>query len=378
MRITNVKTHSVLMNTSWLSESLIANLMSIYPEYKEKRSSWFGRMTAAVVEIETDEGISGLGTVGGGKGKMASAIIEEQFASLLVGRSPFDIELLWEQMFRASQSYGRRGVVIEVMSGVDIALWDLVGKALGQPVYNLIGGQTKPRIPVYVTGNFTPRHLQEGFRDVKLALPHGPADGKAGLRSNVQLVERTRKSIGPDGDIMLDCYMALDAAYAIALAKAVREFKVLWIEEPVPPDQIDSYCRIKEAVPDILLAAGEHEYTRYGFRELIQKKAVDVLQPDIYRAGGVTELKKIAAMAAAVNLPVIPHGIGAPTYHFVMATPNAPRGEFVDIFAQGGKPLLKGEPQPNNGFVELTASPGFGYQLDEEVFSGKAPAALIW
>ncbi len=378
MKITDVKVHVIPMSASWLSEGVIANPMSIYPEYKEKRSSWFGTMAAAIVEIVTDEGLHGLGTVGGGKGRLAPTIIEEQFRNLLVGKDPFAIERLWEQMFRASQFYGRKGAVIEVISGVDLALWDLVGKAVGAPVYQLVGGKTKDRIPVYVTGNLTERHLKEGFRHVKLAVPHGPADGQEGMKKNVKLVARTRELIGSDGDIMLDCYMALNVPYTIALAKAVTEFRVLWIEEPVPPDQIDSYRRIKDAVPGILITGGEHEYTRYGFRDLIEKKAVDILQPDIYRAGGLSELKKIAAMASAYDLPVIPHGVGAPTYHFVMATQNSPRAEFVDIFAQGGKPLLKGEPQPQHGFVDLGLSPGFGYELDDGVLSGKSPAALIW
>ena len=378
MHITEVKVHEVPMSLSWLSEGLIANPMSDYPAYRQKRSRWFGPMTAAVIEIETDEGLRGLGTVGGGKGKLARAVVEEQFKALLLRQNPFNTELLWEQMFRASQFYGRKGAVIEVMSGIDIALWDLVGKATGQPVYNLIGGKTKEKIPAYVTGNHTEQHLAAGFRDVKLAVPHGPADGREGLRKNVELVGKTRQLLGPDGDIMLDCYMALDVPYTIQLAKAVAEFKVLWIEEPVPPDQIDSYRRIKDAVPDILITGGEHEFTRYGFRDLIEKKAVDILQPDIYRAGGISELKKIAAMASAYNLPVIPHGVGAPTYHFVIATNNSPRAEFVDIYAQGGRPILKGEPEPKNGFIELSAAPGFGYELDEEILSGKASAALIW
>jgi L-rhamnonate dehydratase len=378
MRITAVKVHAVPMNFSWLSESLIANPMSIYPRYREKRSSWFGAMTSAIVEIDTDAGIQGLGTVGGGKGNLARPIIEAQFESLLIGQSPFDIELLWEQMFRASQFYGRKGVVIEVISGIDLALWDIVGKALKQPVFNLIGGKTKDKIPVYVTGNLTESHLRAGFRHVKLALPHGPADGKEGLRRNVELVARTRALIGPDGDIMLDCYMALDVPYTIALVKAVTEFGVLWIEEPVPPDQPDSYLRIKEAVPDMLITGGEHEFTRYGFRELIERKAVDILQPDIYRTGGLSELRKIAGWASTYNIPVIPHGAGSPTYHFVMATTNAPRAEFVDIFAQGGKPLLRGEPEPQNGFVELSERIGFGYTLDEDVLSRKSSNPLIW
>jgi L-rhamnonate dehydratase len=378
LRITEVKVHPVPMKGSWLSEGLIANPMSIYPEYREKRESWYGPMTSAIVEIVTDAGVHGLGTVGGGKGKLAATVVAEQFATLLIGRNPFDIELLWEQMFRASIFYGRKGAVIEIISGIDLALWDIIGKAAGLPVYSLIGGKTKDKIPVYVTGNLTERHLQEGFRHVKLAIPHGPADGTAGLRKNVELVERTRRLMGPDGDIMLDCYMALDVHYAIALAKAVAGLGVLWIEEPVPPDQIESFRKIKDAVPEILITGGEHEFTRYGFRDLIEARAVDILQPDIYRAGGLSELKKIAAMASAHDLPVIPHGVGAPTYHFAMATHNSPRAEFVDIFAQGGNPILKGEPQPKNGYLELSDRPGFGYELDEEVMAGKKPAALIW
>lgn len=378
MRITEIRTYPIAMSASWLSEGLIANPMSIYPQYKEKRHQWFGPMTAAIVEIITNEGIHGLGMVGGGKGKLAPIIIEEQFKKLLLGKDPFNIELLWEQMFRASQFYGRKGVVLEVISGIEIALWDLVGKIVGQPVYNLIGGKTKDTIPVYLTGALTERHLAEGFRHVKIPVIHGPADGKEGLKRNVALVEKTRRMLGPDGDIMLDCYMALDVPYAVQLAKAVSDFNVLWIEEPVPPDQIDSYRRIKDAVPDILITGGEHEFTRYGFRDLLEKKAVDILQPDIYRAGGISELKKIAAMASAYGIPVIPHGVGAPTYHFVISTNNCPRAEFVDIFAQGGVPLLKGEPEPKNGFLGLSDSPGFGYELDVGVLAGESPVALIW
>jgi L-rhamnonate dehydratase len=378
MVISDIKTYLVEMGDSWLSDDLIANPMSIYPQYRDKRCLWFGPMTAAVIEISTNEGVSGLGVVGGGKGKLAPVIIEEQFKQLLVGQSPFAVELLWEQMFRASQFYGRKGAVIEVISGIDIALWDLIGKLLGQPVYNLIGGKTKEKIPVYLTSALTERHIAEGFRHVKIPVRHGPADGKEGLKVNVAHVEKTRRMLGPDGDIMLDCYMALDVPYTIQLAKAVSDFGVLWIEEPVPPDQIDSYRRIKDAVTDMLITGGEHEFTRYGFRDLIEKKAVDILQPDVYRAGGISELKKIAAMASAYGLPVIPHGVGAPTYHFVIATNNCPRAEFVDIFAQGGGPVLKGEPQPKNGFLTLSDSPGFGYQLDERILSREAPVALIW
>jgi len=375
--ITEVKTHLIPLSSSWISESLIASPMSIFEEYREKRSTWFGPLTTALIEVKTDSGLQGWGMVGGGKGKLAVPIIEDQFKQLLVGHSPFDTELLWEQMFRASQFYGRRGIVIEVMSGIDLALWDVVGKATGQPVYNLLGGKTKDRIPVYLTGSLTRERMAAGFQHAKLPVRHGPADGLAGLRKNVEMVEEARTMMGPDGDLMLDCYMGLDVPYAVALAMAVADFRVPWMEEPVPPDQPDAYRRIKDAVPEMLITGGEHEYTRYGFRNLIEKQAVDILQPDIYRAGGMTELKKIAAMASAYGLPVIPHGVGAPTYHFVMVTLNCPRAEYVDVLAQGRRTLFRGDPQPSGGYVELGSAPGFGYEPDEEVLQGKAPAALI-
>jgi L-rhamnonate dehydratase len=198
------------------------------------------------------------------------------------------VDILWAQ-----------GSHDEVIGGIDLALWDILGNAAGQPVYNLIVDKTKEQIPVCITGNLTERHLQEGFRQAKLAVPHGPADGVAGLKKNTELVERTRRLMGPDGDSMLDCYIALDVHYAIALAKAVAGLGALWIEEPVPPDQIESCRKIKDVFPEILITGGEHEFTRYGFRDLFEARAVAILQPDINRAGDLSELKKIAPMAAA-------------------------------------------------------------------------------
>jgi L-rhamnonate dehydratase len=377
MRITEVRAIVAPMAGSWLTDTRIAGPLSAYSEHRPQRSSWFGAMTAAVVEVRTDEELTGLGFAGGGKGSAVKVVIDDHFAGLLRGQNPLDAERIWDLLYRASVMYGRRGLAIEALSAIDIALWDIAGKAAGKPAYRLIGNCVKERLRSYVTSNLTERHLKQGFRDIKLALPRGPADGESGLRENEDLVMRTRELLGPEGDIMLDCYMSLDVPYCIELARRVRDYRIRWIEEPVLPDLVEDYLRIKDAI-DIPLAGGEHEFTRFGFRELIERGAVDVVQPDVYRAGGVTELRRIAAMAAARGLPVVPHGIGAPTYHFVMATPNAPVAEFVDIFAQGGELLLSGEPVPKGGWIELGDAPGFGYTLNERAVAGDVPVAPIW
>jgi L-rhamnonate dehydratase len=377
-KITSIKVHTAPMALSWLTDSLIASPMSRYPDYRGRRASWFGEMSAAVVEIGTNDGHIGLGYVGGGRGEVAQTIVRSHFESLLVGKSPFQVELVWDQLYHASTMYGRSGVVLEVISAIDIALWDLIGHITGRPVYDLIGGATRDHIRAYVTGNLTERHIAEGFRDVKLALAHGPASGKQGLAANARMLSEARKKAGSDADIMLDCYMGLDVPYAIELAKIARDHGVLWIEEPFPPEQIDAFLRLRDAVPDMLLTAGEHEFSRWAFRQLLERRAIDILQPDIYRAGGISELKKIAAYASVHGVPVIPHGIGAPTYHFVASTTNSPRAEFVDVFAQGNELLLEGEPIPRNGIIELSDAPGFGYKLNERVLRGEARVAPIW
>jgi L-rhamnonate dehydratase len=225
------------------------------------------------------------------------------------------------------------------------------------------------------------RYAAEGFRAAKLAMPHGPADGMEGMRANEELVRCARETLGPDAAIRLDCYMAWDVPYTVRMARSLADYRIDWIEEPVLPDDLDGYRRIREALTGrgIMVAGGEHCYTRHEFRALLDSQAVDILQPDIYRAGGISELRHIASLASAHHLPVIPHGIGAPTYHLVMATPNCPAAEFVDVFAAGGELMLVGEPQPQEGLIHLSpTTPGFGYRLNEELLaSGEGPVP-IW
>ena len=354
----------------WIIDSVIANPMSGYPEYHARRSSWGSKANGTVVvELVTESDLVGIGVSQGGV--PAARIIVDHLSRFLLGSDPRDVERLWDQMFRATLPYGRKGLPICAISAVDIALWDLCGKLRGEPVYKLLGGETKREIPCYVTGPQPLAARELGFFGGKMPLPYGPADGIEGLNANVEMVARAREQVGPDFDLMLDCYMALDVPYTIDLANAVRPYRVRWIEEALMPDDYDGHARIKAACPWQRFSTGEHEYTRYGFRELINRGNLDILQPDRGWVGGITEAKKIAAMAQAYDLPVIPHGSGVFSTHFQMASSNGPFQEVLAMSPTGDKivpiwtGLIEGDPLPENGVVRPPELPGWGIQLAE-------------
>jgi L-rhamnonate dehydratase len=353
----------------WIVDSLIANPMSKYPQYREKRTSWgIDALGGLIVEIETAGGLVGVGVSQGGDA--ACYLIERHLSRFLLGADPRAVELLWDQMFRGSLYYGRKGLGIFAISAVDLALWDLCGKLRDEPVYVLLGGPTKDAIPCYCTGIKPKRYQALGFFGCKIPLPHGPADGHDGLKQNVELVANAREEVGPDFELMLDCYMALDVPYTIALAEAMRPYRVGWIEEPLPPDDFDGHARIKAACPWQKFTTGEHESTRYGFRELLTRQCVDIVQPDLTWVGGVTEARKIAAMAAAYDVPVVPHGSGVFSSHFQLGFANTPFQEVLALSADGEEivpvfgSLIQGEPLPENGRVSPPDLPGWGVTLD--------------
>lgn len=362
-------THSA----SWLSESVVANPMSIYPKYKARRSSWGAKWGPEVlVRIKTDDGIEG---IGGTAPAPAAALIEGHLSHLLVGVDPFDVEMLWDQMFRSSLPYGRKGLPIMAISAVDIALWDIIGKAKGEPVWRMLGGKTKEALPVYSTGNDVGFYHKLGFRGFKLAMPYGPADGWDGMKQNVALVEQTREIVGPDNDIMLDCYMAWNVEYTIRMAKLLEPYHVRWIEECLPPDDYEGYAEITARIDSTTVATGEHEYTRWGFKELIARHCCHILQPDLVWVGGITEARKITAMASAWGLDVIPHAGGLQPWalHFIASQVNCPYAECVVIGNQGEDdavrtlyPFLRGVPLPQAGFINPTDTPGIGVTVDPD------------
>lgn len=352
----------------WLIDSVIANPMSMYPQFRASRTSWgIDVLGSIVVEVDVEGGACGVAT--GFGGPPACWLINNHFRRFLIGADPRDITRAWDQMYRASMPYGRKGLTLATISVIDLALWDLVGRLRDEPVFKLIGGWTKDDLPLYSTGPRPDAALSQGFFAAKVPLPYGPSDGPTGLRSNVEFLSAHRNKVGPNYPLMVDCYMALDVPYAIELAAACEHLDIYWWEEVLHPDDIEGFARLKRAHPTKRWTTGEHEYTRYGFRRLIESGNVDILQPDVMWVGGLTELLRIAAHAAAYDLPVVPHGSGPYSYHFAMAHTNAPFCEYVASSADGVDvlpvfgSLFANEPLPQNGHIKLTDAPGFGLEL---------------
>jgi L-rhamnonate dehydratase len=357
---------------SWSTQNVeVANPMSIYPEYKATRSLFFpdpGKMPGFTVEITTDKGITGYGNGGPGGGM----VVIDHLAKLLMNQDPFNTERIWDICWRSTMHYGRMGVTMNAISGVDIALWDIIGKALNVPVYRLIGGEVKPRVPAYCTGNDIEQHVEAGFTMLKLAIPHGPADGRAGMKTNVELVKRARQALGPDGEIMLDCWMAWTERYTIEMAELLAPYRVYWMEEVLQPHDYAGFGRLNAAIKSTRIATGEHEYGRYGFRYLLEHNAASIWQPDMNWCGGLTELRRIGAMAAAYDIPVIPHGGGLNgAIHWIIANVNAPWAELF-MPAPGGPPevykLWEEQYQISRGpegiYMRPPDRPGWGWDIE--------------
>ena len=347
----------------------VANPMSIYPEFKPRRDLFAAtNVPSFTVEVTTDKGIKGYGNGGPGGGQ----VVTGHLAKLMMGRDPFDIERNWDMCWRSTMSYGRMGVTMNAISGFDMALWDIVGKALNQPIYRLLGGETKDRVPAYCTGNDIEQHVEFGYKMLKLAIPHGPASGRAGMKENLELVKRARAALGPDGEIMLDCWMAWTERYTIEMAEMMAPYRIYWMEEVLQPHDYAGFGRLNTTVKSTRIATGEHEYGRYGFRYLLQANGASIWQPDIQWCGGLTELRRIAAMASAYDIPVIPHGGGLNgSIHFSISHVNAPWSELFlpppggpkevyQIFEENYQ-ISRG---PDGIYMRPHERPGWGWDLE--------------
>jgi D-galactarolactone cycloisomerase len=343
--------------------------------------AWYRKRGAMLVEITTEDGITGWGEAFGPP--ELTAPIVAWLAPLVIGQDAMAREAIWQALYNRLRDHGQRGLVVEAISAIDIALWDIAGQALGLPVHRLLGGPLRMEIEAYATGFYRRErddHLHylveeagkrraEGFRSLKLKTGWG-------LKQDIALTKDFRKAIGPDCGLLVDCNHAYDAPAAIAYGNAVADCDIGWFEEPVPPEDIAGYLEVKARQP-LPVAGGEASFARWGFAEMIARRSVDILQPDVAACGGISELKKIADMASAFGVRVNPHvwGTGvtlAASLHLLAVIPDNPPGLFPR------PPLLELDRSPHpvrdeatsmpaisaDGRVRVPEAPGLGVTVD--------------
>ena len=356
----------------WIDDH-IATPMARYPAYRASRRSFgLNVLGSLIVEIEASDGTTGFAVTAGGE--PAAWIVENHLSRFVIGAKLTEIERIWDQMYLSTLFYGRKGLVLNAISGVDLALWDLLGKWRQEPVYQLLGGPVRDELIFYATGARPDLAQKLGFIGGKLPLHHGPAEGEEGLNKNLALLADMRSKVGPDFWLMYDCWMSLDVNYATRLAtRAWDESRLKWIEEALPPDDYWGYAELRRNVPrGQLVTTGEHEATRWGFRMLLEMGCADIIQPDVGWCGGITELIKISALADARGVLVVPHGSSVYSYHFVVTRHNSPFTEYLmmapeaDVVVPMFTPLLLDEPIPANGRMVVPDRPGFGVRLNPD------------
>ncbi len=336
-----------------------------------------------LVEIVTDTELTGLGfltglgVAHGSEMPVIEHIINASLKPLILGEDPRNFNRLWESMYRGTTRFGRKGAAVRAISGVDIALWDVIGKAAGMPVYKLLGGYTD-RVKVYASGGFyTPRndlgelveemtaYVSRGFKAVKMKVGRD-------LRQDVRRVAAVREALGEGIDLLVDANEAWDMPTAMRFIQLTADYDIYWLEEPVAPDDAGGFAQLA-ALGRVPIAAGENEYTRYGFRDCIQNRAVHVVQPDVTRVGGISEWIKVANMAAAWNMPCVTHAVQEVHVSLVAAVANALMMEYFtpDHYLQTFLSQLFRKPEAlhtvRDGFVDVPREPGLGLAFDAEL-----------
>ena len=362
----------------------ITGVKAIYVRQPEVKTLCDSGQDALIVKVETDAGITGIGEVDSNP-LGAKGIIEGPFshttaaglASLVIGEDPFETEKIWHKMYRGNIYGGRRGVGLHAMSGIDIALWDIKGKALGLPVWKLLGGGFHRKIKCYASSLFGPtpqatgelarRYRDRGFQAVKFGWDPMGQDAK----TDVALVREARKGLGAGPDLMIDAGLVWDSKTALQRANAFAEHDIFWLEEPLRPDDYEGYRKLAESTP-VRIAAGEEESNRASFLELMDRGRIDVVQVDLTRCGGFTEAMKIAALAWDRGLPIANHGFT--TYinvtaalHWLNSIPNALICEFVAEEETNLREMItKQKLRAVDGYLDMPDAPGLGIDLDEE------------
>lgn len=347
--------------------------------------AWYNTRTIMILRIETDEGIVGWGEAFG-PAFVHKSIIDTVYAPKLIGMDPFDSEVIWETLYNCLQDHGQKGVIIEAISAIDIALWDIKGKALNMPIYKLLGGAFRERVKPYATGLYhreadditrelveeAENYVKQGYLGIKLKIGFG-------IQHDIKNVAAIRKAIGSKINLMVDANHAYNAKDAIKLGKMMEEYDITWFEEPVPPEDIDGYIEVKNNV-SIPIAGGEAEFTRYGFNRFINMRAADIIQPDCCVMGGISEYRKIITLASINNIQCYPHIWGsaiavAAGIHAAFSQPDFPKclipqevwlelDRTPNIFREE---LAINKFEIKDGYLYKPQEPGLGIIINEEL-----------
>ncbi len=349
--------------------------------------AWYDTRTAMVVEIETDTGLIGWGECYG-PARMTAAVVQS-VTPWLIGEDPLRTDYLWQMIYARLRDHGQKGVVIEGLSGIDIALWDIKGKHFGVFAHRLLGGPLRTEVQAYATGLYRRKsgdplrylaeeaagYVAEGFRAVKLKVGFGVDEDAAVTRA-------VREAIGSNVALMVDANHAYDAVAAIRLGRMIEPYDIGWFEEPVPPEDLAGYRAVKAAL-SIPVAGGECEFTRYGFRDVLTSQAIDIIQPDTCAAGGLSECKKIADMAEAFGVRYNPHVWGTgiaiaaslqllavlPAHTPVSLAPLQPMLEFDRTEHPIRQSLLVQPIEHTGGIVRVPDGPGLGIEVDRDALA---------
>ncbi len=353
---------------SWWTDLRVANPMTRYPRYEEVRSEWLPDLGGFGVVVEAEDGT--VGYAPGNHGTPVASLVDQYLGERIQGEDCMAIEKVHDMLVRLCTPFGTTGLASYAVSAIDLALWDLKGRLLDKPVYELLGGPARDELDCYATGNDTDWYLELGFDANKLACPYGPADGKEGMLKNEELVADRREMLGENRELMLDCWMAFDEEYTVRLANRLAEYDLKWMEETLHPQELDAHAAVRDRLPGQGLATGEHWYTVKPFQYAANHNLVDIFQPDIHWVGGLTAVRKIADIAAAAGKSVILHCGGGTPYgqHASYALPGITWTEYP-VTAPPGVSLEDAETRPGvtvpeDGKLVPNDAPGFGVEFD--------------
>lgn len=334
----------------------ITDVWAVIPRGTNEPRDWRTSMAQILVVVECSDGRRGFGVGGGGTAGIH--VIDAVLREVVVGQDPRDVVAIWERMYRATHHFGRKGLAVMALSGVDLAIWDLLGKQASQPVYRLLGGLRHERVPAYASlGPTVGSAVRDGFRHVKLHLPAVNGDPQA----IVDLVRAGREQVGPEIPLYVDAGARWDRASSLEVARAIEPYDVGWLEEPLLADDLEGHRLLGEQT-SIPIAGGEHEYTRWGYEALLASGALRVWQPDACWVGGMTTMREVFALGQANGIWVVPHrGSEVWGLHAILALADRP-------LAEGGRPWVTwvhGAPPIVDGMIAAPTAPGFGVTFDD-------------